>query len=220
MRRKIKEASPKWESVAQQPKRRWWNEMLSRTAVAVVLSTGSVLLLVYNAALTDFIKPTLVSGWEWAQDQLSPMSEDKLIGVNLMFYIPNNVNKERSFEAVSATFWPKRCKRPEGDSIVRTFDDGERDSYTNAIISISCRASGRTRITLTPESGTTLAIYDGIVKDGEKVPFPGVPGSYYAGLLTLYLLDIKMPDGPAVPVNKCQITNTCAEELFKIQKQH
>ncbi len=191
--------------------------------MAVVASTGGVLLLTYTDALASFFKPTLSSVWAWTQDQVSPMSDDKLIGVDLRFYIPPNVDKGRSFEAVSATFWPKRCKRPEGASITRTFDGGERDSYTNAIISISCRASGRTMVSLTSQNGTTLTVYDGIFKDGEKITFPGIPGSYYAGTLTLHLLDTKMPDGPRRPINKCQITNTCEIEFgksFQARERH
>lgn len=192
---------------------KWWNTMMRNAALALVVATGLTLLATYKEVLTDVIKPTVNSGWAWLQDHFSPMSEDKIIAVELKFYIPSDVNKRRSFEAMSATFWPKRCKRPEGASIVRTFDSGGRDSYTNAIVRISCRASGRTLVTLTPQSGPILTVYDGIFKDGEVVSFPGVPGSYYAGLLSMYLLDTDMPAGPRVPINKCQINDTCAEKL-------
>lgn len=198
-----------------QPKRAWWREMSSKAVVAIVASTGGVLAATYNDALTTFIKPGLANAWAWTQDRVSPMANDKLIGVGLMFYIPPNVDRGRSAEGVSVTLWPERCKRPGGVSIKKAYGDGERDSYTNAIVGISCRASGRTLVTLTPESGTAVTIYDGIPKDGEQIAFTGVPGSYYAGIVSLYWLDKKMPDGPWVPVNKCQRTNTCAEELRK-----
>ncbi|MDB5768044.1 MAG: hypothetical protein JWQ61_2858 [Collimonas fungivorans] len=221
MAKKTNTPRPESETVAQQPERIWWKRMFGAATVAIVASTGGVLVEAYTGALTSFIKPTLAAGWKQMQDHLFPMPDDKLIAVSLQFFIPPNVNKERSAEGISATFWPARCKRPEGDSFKRPFDGGERDSYTNAIVNISCRASGRTLITLTPQSGTTHTLYDGILKDGEKLAFPGVPGSYYAGIVSLYLLDTKMPDGPWRPVNKCQINNSCAAELgANTQVQH
>jgi hypothetical protein len=223
MDRKWRGAKFKSKIVAQSMKVNWWRSKFRMAAFAVVATSGMVLATIYKDTLTSLITPNLSYGFAWIQDHLFPMPDDKLIGAELRFYIPNNVNKGRSFEAVSVTFWPERCKRPEGASIVRTFDDGERDSYTNAIVTISCRASGRTLVTLTPQSGTTVTIYDGIFRDGEKKPFAGIPGSYYAGLLTLHLLDTKMPSGPWRLVNKCQLSNTCAEELgtsFRDQEQH
>ncbi|WP_175762602.1 hypothetical protein [Burkholderia anthina] len=198
-----------------QPKRAWWKDMSSKAVVAVVASTGGVLAATYNDALTSFIKPGLANAWAWTQDRISPMADDKLIGVSLTFFIPPNVDKGRSAESVSVTLSPEHCKRPDGVSIKKAYGDRERDSYTNAIVGISCRASGRTVVTLTPESGAAVTVYDGIPKDGEQVAFSGVTGSYYAGIASLYWLDKKMPDGPWVPVNKCQLTNTCADELRK-----
>jgi hypothetical protein len=194
--------------------RQRWAGMLKKIVSALVLTTSGALLVTYNDALSSIVKPTFVAAWAWTQDRLSPMESGKRIAVELRFFIPSTVDKERSFEAVSATFSAERCKRPGGASITRWFDGGARDSYTNAIVSISCRASGRTLVKLTPQSGAPVTLYDDIYKDGDKVPFPGIPGSYYAGMLTMYFFDEKMPSGPWVPVNKCQTTNTCAEELF------
>jgi hypothetical protein len=176
--------------------------MLKKIANALVVTTGVVLLATYNDALTSTVKPAIASAWDWLQDHLSPMESGKLIAVELRFFIPPNVDKERSFEAVSATVSAERCKHPGGKSITRSFDGGSRDSYTDAIVSISCRASGRTLVKLIPQSGAPVTVYDGFYKDGDRVPFPGIPGSYYAGMLTMYFLDEKIPSGPRVPVNK------------------
>lgn len=194
---------------------RWWKATFSKVAIAVAASTGGVLLGTYNEALTGAIRPAAISAWEWIEDRLRPMPDGKDIGVAVQFYIPATIDKDRQFEGVSVTLPSARCKGREGASIERTFDDGLRDSYTNAIIKIACRASGRTLVTLTPESGAAQIVYDGIFKDGERVAFPGIPGSYYAGIVSLYLLDTTLPDGPWQPVNKCQINNTCAAEFRK-----
>lgn len=201
--------------VTQKSEPAWWQTMLKKAAMALVVASGLTLLAMYKEAFNSFIRPTLTSGWARVQDHLFPMPDDKIIAVALTFDIPTSVNTKISSEGMSATFWPTQCKRPGGASIVRSFDSGERNSYTNAIVSISCSASGRTLVTLTPQSGAAMTIYEGIFKDGEKIAFPGAPGSYYAGLLTLYLLDTKEPAGPRVPVNECQKSNTCAKEFGK-----
>lgn len=193
--------------------RQWWIDIRKRIVSALVLATGGVLLLNYNDALNSIVKPAFTSMWAWTEDHLHPMESDTLIGVELRFFIPPNVDKQRSFEAVSATFPAKRCKRSGGASITRSFDGGSRDSYTHAIVSISCRASGRTLVKLTPQSGAPVTVYDGVFTDGEQVPFAGIPGSYYAGLLTMHVLNDKMLTGPRRPVNKCQTTNTCNKDL-------
>jgi hypothetical protein len=63
-----------------------------------------------------------------------------------------------------------------------------------------------------------VQVYEGRFKDGDKVAFPGVPGSYYAGILTMHRLDAVEPKGPWVPVNKCQIANTCNDGDFSINE--
>lgn len=198
-------------TVTDTPEQSWVVRMRNKAVFAVIAATAGALLNIY----TDALKPVITSAWPWMQDQVQPLSDDKIIGVELRFYIPTSVDKNRSFEAVSATLWPNKCKRPEGASVMNTFDSGTRDSYTNAIVNITCRASGRTRVTLTPQNGSIATLYDGVFKDGEKISFAGVPGSYYAGILTFHFLNTKMPDGPRRSVNKCQITNTCAEEFAK-----
>jgi hypothetical protein len=194
--------------------------MLKKIMSALVVATGGALLYEYNDALSSMAKPTFSSAWAWAQDHLSPMESGKLIAVDLKFFIPSNVDKKRSVEGISATFPAARCRRPEGASITRSFDGGSRDSYTNAIVTISCRASGRTLVKLTPQSGAPVMVYDGIYNDGDQVPFSGMPGSYYAGMLTMHFLDEKLPSGPRVPVNKCQITKTCADMIDDQAEAH
>lgn len=125
---------------------------------------------------------------------------------------------EVSAEVVSATIPGSLCLEPNGHSIVRAFDDSANGHQSNLIMHISCRPSGRVSVTFAPQSGQAVQVYEGRFKDGDKVAFPGVPGSYYAGILTMHRLDAVEPKGPWVPVNKCQIANTCNDGDFSINE--
>jgi hypothetical protein len=188
---------------------------LSKGLIAILAAVGGAGL----EATTDLVKknfePALVSARNAVEDWLAPLPPEALIGINLMFYTPATSVDQPWAEAVSATIPANSCREPDGHDIVRVFDESPNGHRTNAVMMIHCRPSGRVSIGLAPQSGQIVNIYDGRFKDGEKKGFPGVPGSYHAGVLTMYRLDAVKPSGPLVPVNKCQIDNSCDMKTFQ-----
>lgn len=49
--------------------------------------------------------------------------------------------------------------------------------------------------------------------------FSGVPGSYNAGIVTIYRLDAIEPQGAWVPANKCLHSNTGEDSDFSVSEQ-
>ena len=145
------------------------------------------------------------------EDQFSSVPESAQFGLNLTFYIPSAKAGETFAEAVSATIPGSLCLKPKGHSIVRAFDDSAASHQTNVMMHITCRTSGRISISLASESNHNVKVYEGRFSDGEKVAFPGIPGSYYAGILTMYRLHAREPKGPWFSVNTCQQSNTCKD---------
>jgi len=182
---------------------------LSKGLIALIATVGGACL----EATTDIIKknfePALVSARNAFEDRFSPLPTDALIGLSLMFYTPSALGDETRAEGISATIPSASCHKPDGHDIVRVFDESPNSHQTNAVMIIHCRPSGRVSVALAPQSGETVRVYEGRFKDGDKVGFPGVPGSYYAGVLTMHRLDAIEPKGPWVPVNKCQVDNSC-----------
>lgn len=174
---------------------------LSSGLLALSAAVGGALL----EASTDLFKknfePALVSTRNTFEDWLSPLPAKALIGLNLMFYMPSAYGDETRAEGFSATIPAKICRQPDGHDIVRAFDESSNGHRTNAIMLIHCRPSGRVSVSLAPQSGEAKQIYDGRFKDGEKIGFAGVAGSYAAGVLTMYRLDAVEPSGQWKPVN-------------------
>lgn len=166
-------------------------------------------------ASTDLIKnnfePALMATRNFFEDQFSPIPDGALLGLNLTFYIPFTKAGDTSAEGVSATIPGSLCLKPNGHSIVRAFDESSYGHQTNAVIHLTCRPSGRISVSLVPQSGHSVKVYEGRFNDGDKVAFSGVPGSYYAGILTMYRLDAREPKGPWIPVNTCQQSATCKD---------
>ncbi|MBS4086657.1 MULTISPECIES: hypothetical protein [Pseudomonas] len=189
---------------------------LSKSLIAVIASVGGACL----EATTDIIKknfePALISVRNNFEDRLSPLPENALIGLSLDFYMPSTLGSETSAEGVSASISGRSCRKSGGHNIVRVFDESANGHRTNAVMIIHCSPSGRISVSLAPQSGQIVPIYEGRFKDGEKAGFPGVPGSYYAGVLTIHRLDAVEPKGPWVPANKCQVDNSCNSEDFSI----
>lgn len=183
------------------------------TAIAAV--SGACL-----EATTDMIKknfePALKTARNSFEDRLSPIPETALIGISLDFYMPSPLANETRAEGVSASIPGASCRKPEGHDIIRVFDESANGHRTNAVMIVHCRPSGRVSVSLAPQSGEIVSIYEGRFKDGEKAGFAGVPGSYYAGILTMYRLDSVEPKGPWVPVNKCQVDNSCDSKDFSV----
>ncbi len=161
-------------------------------AVTVAAVSGACL-----EATTDVIKknfePALIGARNVFEDWAYPLPSNAMIGITLQTFMPSAKSDEPWAEAVSATISGKSCLEPDGHEIVRAFDEAPNGHRTNAIMMIRCRPSGRVSVSLTPQSGSTMSIYDGRFKDGEKAAFPGIPGSYYAGILTMYRLDSVVP---------------------------
>ena len=170
--------------------------------IALLSATGGAVVEAYSNFLSQNLSPLFLSLFAWTQDQIFPMPMDQQIVAQLTFYISEKVDKERSAEVMAVGLYGKDCRQPRGKTEVRTFDQGERDNYTDAIVRGSCRPSGRTKVTITPRNGSPITLYDGIFKDGEKIEFGGVPGSYEYGVLTLMHVGTKEPTEPMVPVNQ------------------
>lgn len=159
-------------------------------------------------ASTDLIKKNfesaLIGTRNTLEDWASPLPREAVIGLNLMFYMPSASGDESWAEGVSATIPSGSCRKPGGHDIVRAFDESPNGHRTNTIMIIHCRPSGRVSVSLAPQSGNVRQIYDGRFKDGDKVGFAGVSGSYDAGVLTMYRLDAVKPTGPWEPLNPPQ----------------
>lgn len=108
------------------------------------------------------------------------------------------------------------CLVSNGHHSVRSFKESANGYKTNVIMNIACRPSGRISITLSPQNGQDVKVYEGRLSDGDKVAFTGVPGSYNAGIVTIYRLDAIEPHGPWIPVNKCLQSNTCKNFVFSV----
>ncbi|MFJ2379474.1 hypothetical protein K1T36_19685 [Pseudomonas protegens] len=174
---------------------------LSSGLLAVSAAVGGALLEASTDLLKKNFEPALISTRNTLEDWASPLPNNALIGLNLMFYIPTASGDEPWAEGMSATIPSKSCQKPGGYDIVRVFDASPNGHRTNAVVTIHCRSSGRVSVSLAPLSGETVQVYDGQFKDGDKVGFPGVPGSYYAGVLTMHWLDAVEPKGPWIPLN-------------------
>lgn len=189
---------------------------LSKGLIAVIAAVGGACL----EATTDIIKKNfelaLIGTRNTFEDWSSPIPADALIGITLETYMPSASGDEPRAEAVSATILAKSCRKPDGHDIIRVFDESPNGHRTNAVMMIHCRPSGRVTVSLAPQSGETVQIYEGRFKDGEKAGFPGVPGSYYAGVLTMHRLDAVEPSGPRVPVNECQVNDSCDSKDLSI----
>jgi len=174
---------------------------LSSGLLMVSAAIGGALL----EASTDLIKknfePTLISARNALEDWSYPLPSEAVIGLNLMFYMPSASGHESWAEGVSATIPSRSCRKTEGHDIVRAVDESPNGHRTNAIMIIHCRPSGRVSVFLAPQSGEAKQIYDGRFKDGEKIGFAGVAGSYAAGVLTMHRLDAIEPSGQWEPMN-------------------
>ena len=175
---------------------------VKNAGIALLSATGGAVAEAYSNFLSQNLNPLFLSLVAWVQDQVFPMPLDQQIVAQLTFYISAKVDKERSAEVMAVGLYGKECRRPGGKIEVRTFDQGERDNYTEALVRGSCRPSGRTKVTITPRNGSPITLYHGIFNDGEKIEFGGVPGSYEYGVLTLILVGTKEPTGPRLPVNQ------------------
>lgn len=184
---------------------------ISKGLIAIIMAAGGACL----EASTDLIKnnfePALMATRNFFEDQFSPIPDGALLGLNLTFYIPFAKAGDTSAEGVSATIPGSLCLKPNGHSIVRAFDESSYGHQTNAVIHLTCRPSGRISVSLVPQSGHSVKVYEGRFNDGDKVAFSGVPGSYYAGILTMYRLDAREPKGPWIPINTCQQSATCKD---------
>lgn len=189
---------------------------LSKGLIAAIAGVGGACLEATTDIIKKYFEPALISARNTFEYRISPLPADALIGLSLMFYMPSAFGDETRAEGVSATIPGASCRKPDGHDIVRVFDESPNGHHTNAVMIIHCRPSGRVSVSLAPQSGETVQIYEGRFKDGEKAGFPGVPGSYYAGVLTMHRLDAVEPSGPWVPVNECQVDNSCDSKKFSV----
>lgn len=196
------------------PLKKW----IAKGFIAIILAVGGACLEASSDIIKNNFEPVLVSARNFLEDRLSPIPSSALIGINLTFYLSSADAGEAYAEGVSATIPGSLCLASNGHNIVRPFEESANGYKTNVIMHIACRPSGRISITLSPQNGQGVKVYEGILSDGDKVAFSGVPGSYNAGIVTIYRLDAIEPQGPWVPANKCLRSNTCEDSDFSISE--
>jgi len=194
------------------PLKKW----IAKGFIAIILALGGACLEASSDLIKNNFEPVLVSARNFLEDRLSPIPSSALIGINLTFYLSSAYAGEAYAEGVSATIPGSLCLASNGHNIVRPFEESANGYKTNVIMHIACRPSGRISITLSPQNGQGVKVYEGRLSDGVKVAFSGVPGSYNAGIVTIYRLDAIEPQGPRVPVNKCLQSNTCKDSDFSV----
>ncbi|WP_128599098.1 hypothetical protein [Pantoea rodasii] len=196
------------------PLKKW----IAKGFIAIILAVGGACLEASSDIIKNNFEPVLVSARNFLEDRLSPIPSSALIGINLTFYLSSADAGEAYAEGVSATIPGSLCLASNGHNIVRPFEESANGYKTNVIMHIACRPSGRISITLSPQNGQGFKVYEGRLSDGDKVAFSGVPGSYNAGIVTIYRLDAIEPQGPWVPANKCLRSNTCEDSDFSISE--
>lgn len=196
------------------PLKKW----IAKGFIAIILAVGGACLEASSDLIKNNFEPVLVSARNFLEDRLSPIPSSALIGINLTFYLSSADAGEAYAEGVSATIPGSLCLASNGHNIVRPFEESANGyrNKTNVIMHIACRPSGRISITLSPQNGQGVKVYEGRLSDGDKVAFSGVPGSYNAGIVTIYRLDAIEPQGPWVPANKCLQSNTCKDSDFSV----
>lgn len=196
------------------PLKKW----IAKGFIAIILAVGGACLEASSDIIKNNFEPVLVSARNFLEDRLSPIPSSALIGINLIFYLSSADAGEAYAEGVSATIPGSLCLASNGHNIVRPFEESANGYKTNVIMHIACRPSGRISITLSPQNGQGVKVYEGRLSDGDKVAFSGVPGSYNAGIVTIYRLDAIEPQGPWVPANKCLHSNTCEDSDFSVSE--
>lgn len=194
------------------PLKKW----IAKGFIAIILAVGGACLEASSDLIKNNFEPVLVSARNFLEDRLSPIPSSAPIGINLTFYLSSADAGEAYAEGVSATIPGSLCLASNGHNIVRPFEESANGYKTNVIMHIACRPSGRISITLSPQNGQGVKVYEGRLSDGDKVAFSGVPGSYNAGIVTIYRLDAIEPQGPWVPANKCLQFNTCKDSDFSV----
>lgn len=201
-----------------------WKQKIKTTIKPITKIIITIIIAICGALLeasTDLIKnhfePALVSTRNFFEDKLSPIPESAVIGLNITFYIPSATIGEKLADGFSATIPGSLCTSPNGHSIVHSFHGSYDEYQNNMIIHITCRPSGRILISLSPQSGHEVKVYEGRFNDGDKVPFPGIPGSYHAGILTMHRLDAVKAEGEWEPVNTC-LPPACKDFDFSLDE--
>jgi hypothetical protein len=184
---------------------KWWK----RASVGLLVATVGVPLAAYETGLKHVVEPWVSNAFAWAEDQVRPMPDDKLIGISLRFWDPSDADRSTTFEGLSITIGPKQCRQPGGYALTRVFADRDFNANTHAFVHVTCRASGRVTVTLIPRSGAAATVYEGRAKEWDQLPFPGVKGSYSYGDVVVTMWGRDLPAGPWRPVNKCQSTDSC-----------
>lgn len=196
------------------PLKKW----IAKGFIAIILAVGGACLEASSDIIKNNFEPVLVSARNFLEDRLSPIPSSALIGINLTFYLSSADAGEAYAEGVSATIPGSLCLASNGHNIVRPFEESANGYKTNLIMHIACRPSGRISITLSPQNGQGVKVYEGRLSDGDKVAFSGVPGSYNAGIVTIYRLDAIEPQGAWVPANKCLHSNTGEDSDFSVSE--
>ncbi|MBU9856242.1 hypothetical protein [Rahnella bonaserana] len=190
-----------------------WRRYSRKAQSIIILSIVTASLVPFNNAITNTVYSLLSGGKEYVRDVLFPLDNEKQIAIRLEFYLPTALDNNVTAETLSALLSSSYCKNSKKEPIILTPSDNKYATHTNTIVTVTCRASGKVTVKMISQSGSPQTIYESTPDGTEHIPFPGVPGSHFAGVLIVDLEGTKEPSGPWVPVNQCQLNNTCEEFL-------
>ncbi|WP_426117107.1 hypothetical protein [Pseudomonas sp. DSP3-2-2] len=167
---------------------------------------GGAVILGSSTAIQERFVPTMKAAMYIFEDLAFSMQKDQMVAIDLRFFITTK-DSEATSENVSANLVSSDC-RSNGNVLVENIGTGISEYQTHAVLTVACRRSGRITISLTPQNGSPIEVFNGKVRrdSEEKVSFAGNPGSYSAGILSMKDLGFEASPWDAIP--SCQ-TNTC-----------
>ncbi|WP_409260062.1 MULTISPECIES: hypothetical protein [unclassified Pseudomonas] len=178
--------------------------LVTKAIISIVSATGGAILGAYTSFITDNITPLITTITEWTQDHMFPMPADQRIVAQAAFFISPKRGAHHTEEMMGVSLNGSDCLKPGGTSDYAIYEFGDETTYTDALLRASCRPSGRTRVTITPRSGSPVLLFDGFFNRRTQIEIGGAEGSYEYGLLTLSYVGTKEPAGPVEPANKTQ----------------
>ena len=191
-----------------------WRRCSNKTLSVIAIGVLTASLVPFNDSITNLTSYLLSAGKEYISDVLFPLGNDKRIYIRLGFRLPLTPNENNTTETLTTLLLPSYCKSAKKDPTILNNNDNKFAKHINSIVTVACRASGKTTVTMISQNGSPQTIYDDIPNGTEHIPFSGVPGSHFAGVLLVDLEDTNEPSGSWEPVNNCQRDNTC-EDFFR-----
>lgn len=179
--------------------------IVAAIGAAIVTGIGDV----SRNLVSENVVPAMTSAWFHVYGIFNPLPEHHDYHFSVTFFNPPSEGKPGSEESTGVSIPGEKCSKPEGVTSYKTSSSDIKGWQTYVITEVFCSSHGVT-VTLIPQAGgEKQIIYDGLFYEDKKVPFPGVPGRYNAGVLWLLSTDRSEPQGEWEPVNECQKDGTC-----------